>query len=125
MDFLGSNKPSLNMSLDIKVSKPTSSIKLDLATQQSTKPVSRQSPNSKAGGGGPAEAYSTMQSNRVDVKDLKFSDFMPLDEKTQKPVKKNQEGNLHFHMNLGSCYDSMIQEQMHSFVPKHKSYLKE
>lgn len=49
---------------------------------------------------------------------------MPLDEKTKKPVGKNNKGALHFHMNLGSCYDSLIEEKMHSFVPKHKSYLK-
>ena len=32
---------------------------------------------------------------------------------------------MHFHMNLGGSYDAMIQERIHSYVPKHKSYLKE
>ena len=50
---------------------------------------------------------------------------MPLNEKTKKPVGPNKPGSLHFHMNIGSCYDSYIQEQMTSFVPKHKSWLKE
>jgi len=59
------------------------------------------------------------------VRDLVFQDFMPLDEKSKKPVKSHQPGSLHFHMNIGSCYDSHIAEQMNSFVPKHKSYLKE
>ena len=50
---------------------------------------------------------------------------MPLDGKTKKPVNSKKPGSLHFHMNLGSCFDSHIAEQMTSFVPKHKSYLKE
>ena len=60
----------------------------------------------------------------VNVKDLRFGDFMPLDRKTKKPIKDGKPGSLHFHMDLGSCYDSLIEEQMNSFVPKHKSYLK-
>ena len=58
------------------------------------------------------------------VKDLRFGDFMPLDRKTGKPIKDGKPGSLHFHMDLGSCYDSFIEEQMNSFVPKHKSFLK-
>ena len=50
---------------------------------------------------------------------------MPHDEKTKKPIESKKPGSLHFHMNLGSCYDSHIAEQMNSYVPKHKSWLKE
>ena len=56
---------------------------------------------------------------------MNFKDFMPIDRKTGKPVKSKNQGSLHFHCNLGSCYDSLIQEQMNMYVPRHKSYLKE
>ena len=48
---------------------------------------------------------------------------MPLDQEG-KPVPETKKGSLHFHCNLGSCYDSMIQENVNSYVPKHKSWLK-
>ena len=44
---------------------------------------------------------------------------------TGKPVHPKKPGNLHFHVNLGSCFDSLIAEQVNSYVPKHKSFLKE
>ena len=44
----------------------------------------------------------------VDVKDLHFKDFMPLDKKTGKPIDKDKPGSLHFHINVGSCYDGYI-----------------
>lgn len=37
----------------------------------------------------------------------------------------DKKGALHFHCNLGSCMDDMIRDEINSFVPKHKSYLKE
>ena len=50
---------------------------------------------------------------------------MPLDRKTKKPVGAKQPGSLHFHCNLGSSFDDVIEKRMNSFVPKHKSWLKE
>ena len=50
---------------------------------------------------------------------------MPRDQRTGLPIKAHKPGSLHFHMNMGSCFDSKITEEMNSFVPKHKSYLKE
>ena len=50
---------------------------------------------------------------------------MPHEEKTGMPINPRKPGSLHFHLNTGGCFDSVIQEQVHSFVPKHKSYLKE
>lgn len=34
-------------------------------------------------------------------------------------------GSLRFHLNAGSCFDSVIAERLNSYIPKHKSYLKE
>ena len=60
----------------------------------------------------------------MDMKELQFRDFMPREKKTGKPIKISKPGNLHFHMNLGGCFDGVIQDQMNSFVPKHKSFIK-
>ena len=65
------------------------------------------------------------QSVRKETTDLHYEDFMPLERRTGKPVAPNKPGSLHFHCNLGSSYDGMITEMMNSFVPKHKSWLKE
>ena len=58
-------------------------------------------------------------------KELKFEDFMPFEPKTGMPINPRKPGSLHFHLNTGGCFDSVIQEELSSFVPKHKSYLKE
>ena len=50
---------------------------------------------------------------------------MPVDRHTKKPIDDTKAGNLHFHMNLGSSYDDVIQERMNKFIPKHKSWLKD
>ena len=50
---------------------------------------------------------------------------MPHEKRSGKMIGPKKPGNLHFHCDLGSCYDSLIQEQMNSYVPKHKSWLKE
>lgn len=63
-------------------------------------------------------------SRLVDVQDLHFRDFMPLERKSGKPVRASKPGSLHFHMKVGSCFDGYIQQQMNSFVPKHKSFIK-
>ena len=41
-----------------------------------------------------------------------------------RPVHESKPGSLHFHSNLGSCFDSIIAEKVNSYVPKHKSWLK-
>ena len=70
------------------------------------------------------ESAKELSPRTVPSKDLKFVDFMPLDS-YGKPIGESKPGNLHFHCNLGSCLDSVIQERINSYVPKHKSYLKE
>ena len=47
----------------------------------------------------------------INSKDLHFKDFMPLDAQG-KPVKDGKEGALHFHCNIGSSLDGVIQERM-------------
>ena len=59
------------------------------------------------------------------VRDLHFGDFMPREEMTGQPVHPRKPGNLRFHMNVGSCFDSVINERLNSYVPKHKSFLRE
>ena len=68
---------------------------------------------------------STVSKSKQTKKELKFEDFMPHEEKTGMPINPRKAGSLHFHLNTGGCFDSVIQEHVHSFVPKHKSYLKD
>lgn len=65
----------------------------------------------------------SLESPNEEETKLQFKDFMPFDQHG-KPVHESKPGSLHFHCNLGSCFDSLIEEQVNSFVPKHKSWLK-
>ena len=108
---------ALNQSLDSKLPQ--------VFNIETAKLMSGQSKRTPDIGSAPNSAFNSAQSSRKDVKDFRFVDFMPRDERSGQPIKVQKPGSLHFHMNLGSCYDSMITEEMNSFVPKHKSYLKE
>ena len=59
------------------------------------------------------------------TRDFAYGDFMPLDSKGNPIDDKKRQGALRFSCKLGSCYDSLIEEEMNCIVPKHKSFLKQ